>query len=147
MTLSTLTWWCANTFLRMTPPGSGGLASDNFFVEQFVEWQYAFDIHCNAFFVLFLIVHVLQFLLVPLLLGDSFLSLAIANTVYAIGCGSYFYITFLGYMALPFLHNTERFLFPVIAVGGLYLSTLVLSLFLGANFNFAAMSAAYYYST
>ncbi|OQS01424.1 transmembrane protein [Achlya hypogyna] len=146
--ISTITWWAANTFLRLTPPGA--LTSDTFFVEQAVEWQYAFDIHCNAFFVLFLIVHVLQVVvlaLVPLLVGDSFLALIAANTLYAIACGGYFYITFLGYMALPFLHNTERFLYPVVGVGGLYLSTLVLSLLLGANFNVAAMSASYYYYT
>ncbi|KAF0686469.1 Aste57867_21746 [Aphanomyces stellatus] len=147
--IATTTWWCANHFLRLATPGSnGGLrAGDTFFVEQTVEWQYAFDIHCNAFFLLFLIVHVLQFLLVPLLLSNSFLSLLLANTIYAVACGSYFYITFLGYMALPFLHNTERFLYPIVGVGGMYLSTLVLKLLFGANFNFAAMSAAYYYGT
>ncbi|EQC34379.1 hypothetical protein SDRG_08150 [Saprolegnia diclina VS20] len=141
--LSTASWWVANTFLRLSPPG---IASDTFFVEQSVEWQYAFDIHCNGFFVLFLLVHVVQFLLVPLLVADTFVSLLMANTLYALACGSYFYITFLGYMALPFLHNTERFLYPVVAVGGLYVASLVLSIVLGVNFNCAAMSAAYYYS-
>lgn len=33
---------------------------DTFFVEQRVEWQFAFDIHCNAFFILFLFLYVLQ---------------------------------------------------------------------------------------
>ncbi|CAK4285630.1 unnamed protein product [Aphanomyces euteiches] len=146
--ISTATWWCANNFLRLTTPGGSerGGASDTFFVEQTVEWQYAFDIHCNAFFILFLLVHVVQFFLVPLLISTSFLSLVLANTLYAVACASYFYITFLGFMALPFLHNTERFLYPIVAVGGIYLSTLVLKLLFGATFNFASMSAFYYYS-
>jgi hypothetical protein len=38
-------------------------------VEQTVEWRYAFDIHCNAFFPFFLITSVLNFLLLPALLG------------------------------------------------------------------------------
>ena len=34
--------------------------SDALFVEQRVEWQFAFDIHCNSFFILFLFLYVLQ---------------------------------------------------------------------------------------
>ena len=36
-------------------PGSAAL-----YVDQKVEWQYAFDIHCNAFFVMFMGLYVLQ---------------------------------------------------------------------------------------
>ncbi|ETW04624.1 hypothetical protein H310_03819 [Aphanomyces invadans] len=141
---STLTWWCANEFLRLGQPASSSArspATDTFFVAQAVEWQYAFDIHCNSFFIFFLVVHVLQFLFLPWLLSPSLVSLVVANTIYAVGCGSYVYITFLGYMALPFLHHTERFLYPIVAIGGLYLSSVVLQLVFGATFNVALMSA------
>ncbi|RHY36289.1 hypothetical protein DYB34_012361, partial [Aphanomyces astaci] len=66
---STLTWWCANQFLRIgqtstttssTSSSRPATSLDTFFVAQAVEWQYAFDIHCNAFFIFFLVVHVLQ---------------------------------------------------------------------------------------
>lgn len=33
---------------------------DALYVEQRVEWQFAFDIHCNSFFILFLFLYVLQ---------------------------------------------------------------------------------------
>ncbi|KAF0729061.1 hypothetical protein AaE_009407 [Aphanomyces astaci] len=153
---STLTWWCANQFLRIgqtstttssTSSSRPATSLDTFFVAQAVEWQYAFDIHCNAFFIFFLVVHVLQFVLLPWLLSSALGSLVLANTLYAIGCGSYVYITFLGYMALPFLHHTERFLYPIVAIGGLYLSSVVLKLVFGATVNVALVSATYYYVT
>lgn len=40
-------------------PSSQGIG-DTFFVEQRVEWQFAFDIHCNAFFILFIFLYVVQ---------------------------------------------------------------------------------------
>lgn len=33
---------------------------DALYVEQRVEWQFAFDIHCNSFFIMFLFLYVLQ---------------------------------------------------------------------------------------
>ncbi|RHY70574.1 hypothetical protein DYB30_010640 [Aphanomyces astaci] len=84
------------------------------------------------------------FVLLPWLLSSALGSLVLANTLYAIGCGSYVYITFLGYMgtiALPFLHHTERFLYPIVAIGGLYLSSVVLKLVFGATVNVALVSA------
>lgn len=87
---ATLCWWTANHYLRLRAKcvapidrligtsvslisrplltcaslhlcawSSQGIG-DTFFVEQRVEWQFAFDIHCNAFFILFLFLYVLQ---------------------------------------------------------------------------------------
>jgi hypothetical protein len=66
-------------------------------VDQKVEWLYAFDIHCNSFFPLFVVLYVLQFFLLPLVLGSGFLSTIIANSMYAFAFSYYFYVTFLGY--------------------------------------------------
>ena len=33
---------------------------DALYVEQRVEWQFAFDIHCNSFFIVFLLLYVVQ---------------------------------------------------------------------------------------
>ncbi|RQM29574.1 hypothetical protein B5M09_004577, partial [Aphanomyces astaci] len=52
-----------------------------------------------------------------------------------------------GFTALPFLHHTERFLYPIVAIGGLYLSSVVLKLVFGATVNVALVSATYYYVT
>jgi UNC-50 family len=38
-----------------------------------------------------------QFLLLPLLLHKSFVSLLLSNLLYAVGFSAYFYITHLGY--------------------------------------------------
>jgi hypothetical protein len=146
---------------------------DTFYVEQRVEWQYAFDIHCNSFFVLFLFLYVVQFLLAPVLASDSFAALLLGNLLYSLGWGFYTYITFLGYMgasrragsrrvssiehrltshllacaALPFLHRTERFLLPLVVIVGALVTTLALQAIAGIQVNFAHMSVSYYYSS
>jgi len=66
-------------------------------VEQRVEWLYAFDIHCNSFFPLFVILYVLQYFCIPVLIGPGFLPTFITNTMYALAFGYYYFITFLGY--------------------------------------------------
>jgi hypothetical protein len=66
-------------------------------VKQTVEWLYAFDIHCNAFFPFFVMVYGVQFFLLPIVLGTSVMSLIISNTLFAVAFSWYFYITHLGY--------------------------------------------------
>lgn len=68
----------------------------------------------------FLFLDALQFFLLPLVLGKSFFALIISNTMYAAAFSWYFYISHLGYRALPFLTNTEVFLFPIVPVLVLY---------------------------
>eukprot|EP00804_Cyclotella_cryptica_P020565 CCRYP_003409-RA/>CCRYP_003409-RA protein AED:0.31 eAED:0.31 QI:139/1/1/1/0.5/0.4/5/1846/297 len=94
-------------------------------VKQNVEWLYAFDVHCNSFVPLFVILYGVQFFLLPVVLGSSLLSLGVANTLYAFAFGWYCYITHLGYRALPFLSNTEVFLFPIAAILALYVFNFV----------------------
>lgn len=84
-------------------------------VAQTVEWLYAFDIHCNGFFVSFLFTHVLQFLLLPILLSNGFISTLLANALWTLAISSYFYVTHLGYTQLPFLRHTEYYLYPIAA--------------------------------
>jgi len=61
-----------------------------------------------------------QFFLLPLVLGKSIFALILSNTMYAAAFSWYFYISHLGYRALPFLTNTEVFLFPIVLVLILY---------------------------
>ncbi|PNH03270.1 Protein unc-50 [Tetrabaena socialis] len=76
-------------------------------------WLYAFDVHCNSYFPLFLLLYVLQFLLCPVLLWRSYLSSALSNALYVIALSVYHYMNFLGYGSLPFLERTEVFLWPI----------------------------------
>jgi hypothetical protein len=75
-------------------------------VRQQVEWLYAFDIHCNSFFPLFMLLYVLQFFLLPIVLTNSFFAFVVSNTLFSIAFTWYFYLTHLGYrgMFLVLLH-------------------------------------------
>ena len=55
---------------KCSSPGCSCSTSSFFFFQ--VEWMYAFDIHCNSFFPLFLLLYVLQFFLLPFLLNGPF---------------------------------------------------------------------------
>ena len=50
---------------------------------------------------------VLQFLLSPFLLWNSYLSAMCSTALYAFSLTLYHYLNFLGYSALPFLEHTE----------------------------------------
>ena len=94
-----------------------------------MEWMYAFDIHCNAYFVLFLALFPLQLLLLPVLLRDGVLPALLANLLYAGAFAWYHYVSFLGYMYLPFL-NKERvtaLLYPVAGVAAAFAVLTVLN--------------------
>ena len=66
-------------------------------VDQSVEWAYAFDVHCNSFFPLFLITYVLQLIFLSIVTRDAWISLFLGNTMYFLAASYYTYITFLGY--------------------------------------------------
>mgnify|MGYP003402013456 CR=1 FL=1 len=80
----------------------------------------------------------------PVALGEGLLPLFLANTMYAAALSWYWYITHLGYRALPFLSNTEVFLFPVAAVLILYITMLIGYPF-GFGFNAARVMARFYF--
>jgi hypothetical protein len=111
----------ANASMRApTPPHT---------VDQHVEWMYALDVHCSAFWPVFLVLHVLHLLLLPLCLPDSFTGLLLGNSLYAASGTLYCYYTFRGYIVLPFLRRTTALLYPVVLISLLF----VLSLLLGVH--------------
>ena len=84
-----------------------------------------------------------QFFLLPLVLGESFFALLLSNTLYAAAFSWYWYITHLGYRALPFLSQTEVFLFPIAAIVLVYVLNLVGYPF-GLGFNASRIMARIY---
>lgn len=76
-----------------------------------------------------MLLHVLQYLLLPLLLRDGMAAALLSNSLYTAAFSAYHYLTFLGYSELPFLHRCECFIYPVAAIGIAY----PLSLLLGLN--------------
>ncbi|ODM18350.1 hypothetical protein SI65_06221 [Aspergillus cristatus] len=91
-----------------------------------LEFGYCFDVSSRAFFPLYLHLYVVQFLLLPLLTrSGNFLAAFLGNTLYLSAFTYYTYITFLGYNALPFLHNTELLLLPILVFAVLWLVSLI----------------------
>lgn len=103
--VATLLWFLSNKFLKAKVMAQ--------YVEQSVEWGYAFDVHCNAFFPLLMVIHVLQLFLIKVIARDWFISAVIADTMWLVAISYYVYITFLGYSALPFLKKTVALLYPI----------------------------------
>mmetsp|Transcript_5566 Transcript_5566/g.13500 ORF Transcript_5566/g.13500 Transcript_5566/m.13500 type:complete len:247 (+) Transcript_5566:3-743(+) len=118
--VASATWAIANRYLRVNSLHG---------VEQEVEWMYAFDVHCNSFFPLFLLINVTQYFLLPYLLADGFLPVFLSNSLYVSAFVYYHYITFLGYSALPFLRDAVYFLYPA----AIFIVLYVVSLLLGVN--------------
>jgi hypothetical protein len=135
--VSSLCCKIANKFLRQHYTHS---------VEQEVEWLFAFDVHCNAFFCSFLITYVLQYMLLPLILHRSVVSCLISNILYSIAGLWYSYITYLGYKTLPFLGNPQVFLwYPVMGIVAMLILSIVLSA-VGLHVNPSRILMAIHYS-
>mmetsp|Transcript_2720 Transcript_2720/g.3671 ORF Transcript_2720/g.3671 Transcript_2720/m.3671 type:complete len:294 (+) Transcript_2720:205-1086(+) len=132
MILATFCWWLANSFFRVQHSHS---------VEQQVEWMYAFDIHCNAFFPMFVALYIVQYLFLPFLLSESFFATLIANTLYIAAFAYYHYVSFLGYMFLPFLRKDQvtSMLYPIAALGVVYV------LFIVLNINAARFTLSFFF--
>ncbi|EMC99962.1 hypothetical protein BAUCODRAFT_145293 [Baudoinia panamericana UAMH 10762] len=81
--------------------------------EEGLEFGYCFDVAIRAFLPVWVFLYVLQFLLMPLIAQDYWVSNFFGNTMYLVALSYYFVITFLGYNALPFLSRTEVLLAPV----------------------------------
>jgi hypothetical protein len=97
----------ANKYLRNTNSCNEGKSNS-------LEFLYCFDIHCNSFFPMFVLLYVVQFFLIPVLDSDNFLSVFVANLMYGFSFSYYHFITCKGFSALVFLKNTEVFLLPIV---------------------------------
>ncbi|TYH29427.1 hypothetical protein ES288_A01G010500v1 [Gossypium darwinii] len=78
-------------------------------VEQRVEWQvwlYAFDVHCNSFFPMFVMLYVIHYFLSPLLVAHGFIPAQLSNLLFMVAASYHHYLNFLGYDVLPFLERT-----------------------------------------
>ena len=110
-------------------------------VDMHVEWVYAFDIHMNAFFPVFVLLSVVQYMLLPVLLQPGVLSLLLGNTLYLVAFSYYSYVSFLGYVFLPFL-NKDKVRAILYAVVGLVACWV---LFLVLNVNVARLCLDLFY--
>ncbi|XP_022763447.1 protein unc-50 homolog isoform X2 [Durio zibethinus] len=95
-----------NAYLREEAPNSH-------VVEQRVEWLYAFDVHCNSFFPMFIMLYVIHYFLSPILVAHGFIPELLSNLLFVVAASYYHYLNFLGYDVLPFLERTTFFLYPI----------------------------------
>ncbi|KAG2704129.1 hypothetical protein I3760_06G170600 [Carya illinoinensis] len=108
--IATCCWFLTNSYLREEAPFNSHV------VEQRVEWLYAFDVHCNSFFPIFVLLYVIHYFLSPLLVAHGFIPLLLSNLLFMVAASYYHYLNFLGYDVLPFLERTTFFLYPIGAV-------------------------------
>ncbi|KAG5526405.1 hypothetical protein RHGRI_032624 [Rhododendron griersonianum] len=80
-----------------------------------ISWfqLYAFDVHCNSFFPMFVMLYVMHYFLSPLLVAHGFIPVLLSNLLFMVAVSSYHYLNFLGYDVLPFLERTTFFLYPI----------------------------------
>ncbi|CAD5219091.1 unnamed protein product [Bursaphelenchus xylophilus] len=101
LVIATFAWFVTNKFLRRVP-------------DQDVEWGYCWDVHLNAFFPMFVFIHVIMPLLFYGLIDyTNFFSRLLGNSMWCVATFYYVYLTFLGYTALPILKKTHVFLYPL----------------------------------
>ncbi|VDP19984.1 unnamed protein product [Soboliphyme baturini] len=105
--------------------------------DQDVEWGYCFDVHLNALFPVLMLLHVFLPCFYPnqsclkffflVIRSIGFFSCFVCNTTWLVAVSYYIYITFLGYLVLPFLKNAHIFLYPFTFLFIFYVGTLSLS--------------------
>ena len=79
-----------------------------------LEFGYCFDVGIRAFFPVYVLLFVVQFLLMPLLERHNPVSGFFANTLHLVALSYWTVIIFLGYNSLHFLHHTELLLAPLV---------------------------------
>ncbi|KAF8404950.1 hypothetical protein HHK36_009845 [Tetracentron sinense] len=58
---------------------------------------YAFDVHCNSFFPMFVMLYVIHYFLSPLLVAHGFIPVLLSNLLFMVAFSYYHYLNFLGY--------------------------------------------------
>jgi hypothetical protein len=107
--VATISRLVADKWLRRNQGGSTAHG-----VSQSIEWLYSFDVHCNAFFPLFLLTYVIQYLGLPFLYSPSLVSVIVSNLIHTCAVSYYCYILTLGYKTLPYIDRGEIFMVPAI---------------------------------
>ncbi|KAH3681186.1 hypothetical protein WICPIJ_007881 [Wickerhamomyces pijperi] len=113
--VASVCWFAVNRFLRRKDTISGTAEGGE------LEWGYCFDVHCNSYLIIWVNLYVVQFILLPVLQLDNWLSLILGNSLYFGSWVYYTVITFYGYNLLPFLVNTQLVLYPIVPLTVVYL--------------------------
>lgn len=87
----------------------------------------------------------MQYFLLPLLLSKGIIACILSNSLYAVATLWYAYITHLGYRALPFLANTQVFLwYPAVTITALWIFSVIIVL-MGLRINLTRVVMAFHF--
>ncbi|ESK87671.1 hypothetical protein Moror_1893 [Moniliophthora roreri MCA 2997] len=126
--VATVLWLLCNRLLVQLTPTSQYTTTTS---DSRVEWAYAFDVHTNAFFPLFLTLYVAQLFLLPIVLRgekdrqQNWVCMWVGNTLWVGGFAQYIYGIYLGLNALPFLTHSELLLSPLLPLFTAYVVSLL----------------------
>jgi len=90
-------------------------------VRREVEWQFCLDIRCNAYAGYAFLTQYVHYVLLQLVLKRSWLATLLSNLMFAVAVSSYLYVTLRVLVELPSLHRQQIVLYPILAVGTLFL--------------------------
>lgn len=109
--ISTASWLVMNKMYN----GTWGL---NRYNVNYIEWNFCFDVHCNSFLIIWCLLYLVQFIMLPVItIENSFISLFLGNGLYFVAIGYYFVITFYGFNSLPI--NGDNKVLQLVIVGGI----------------------------
>lgn len=117
-----------------------------------VDWGYCWDVHCNAFIMIWCLNYVVQLVLLPIFSFSTVLAVLIGNTLYLGAVAYYFIISFYGYNALPFataattLQNPVKRIQTVVVAGVLPALAVVWVVTLCLGINLSRITINWYFS-
>ena len=78
-----------------------------------LEFGYCFDVTTRAFFPVYVLLYIVQYILMPAIDHQNKASVFVANVLYLVAGIYWSLVTFLGFNSLTFLHHTQLLLSPV----------------------------------
>lgn len=104
--IATLLWLLTNKLANSLFSIPHAFSAASRYNVNYIDWTFCFDVHCNSFLMIWCLLYMLQFFLLPLINSKKlFVSLLLGNSLYFGAVGYYFVITFYGFNSLPFFNS------------------------------------------
>lgn len=105
--ITTLSWIISNKLFNPQFRLLTAFSAASHYSVNYIDWGFCFDVHCNSFLIIWCLLYLVQFFLLPVLtIKNSFLSLLLGNTLYFGAIGYYFVVTFYGFNSLPMVGSS-----------------------------------------
>lgn len=105
--IATVSWVISNKLFNPQFGLLTAFSASSHYSVNYIDWGFCFDVHCNSFLIIWCLLYMLQFFLLPILtIKRSFISLFLGNTLYFGAIGYYFVVTFYGFNSLPIVGSS-----------------------------------------